>query len=345
MASITVPDAIYHVYSRSSLEEKIFKSDESKSYFREKLASLLKKHFYRCYGWSLMDDHYHLVLHCSDLPVCSFVQRLNTSFGLHYRKVHRGIGSAFEGRPAAVVVQDTYLKPLVRWVHLNPVRKGICTLKELKRYEWCGHREIVTGDCEKNVIDMTGLLDFFSGNNPRGAYRRYMLTPDDPQDDYLINSLRNANRGSYCFTKAESWVIGDPEFTSQALLLDGCKMIRVARYLRDNVRIETIAEQLTSVMKIGIEELKGRRPPENASVARKLLAFLAARCFDFSPSQIAAFLDVSAGTASKLIEGGFTCLAEHPLPPEASELIINHLPAYYRTALEAESRRLFHSET
>lgn len=340
MSSITVPNAIYHVYSRSAPSDRIFESDELKAYFRNKLASFLQKHFYRCYGWSLMDDHYHLVLHSSDLPVSSFVQRLNTSFGLHYKKIHTGIGSAFEGRPASVIVQDKYLKPLVRWVHLNPVRKGICTLKDLGRYEWCGHKEILTGDSEINVIDMTGLLDYFPGNNPRGAYRRYMKSENAPRDDYLIQSVRNVNRGSCCFTKAESWVIGDPEFTSLAFRQDGCKMIRVARYLRDNVTIDCIAQQLTSAMKIRTEDLKERRPPENVSVARKLFAFLAARCFDFSPSQIAGFLGISTGTVSKLINGGFDYLKDYSLPREALKLIINHLPAYYRNIYDQQTKLL-----
>jgi len=40
-----------------------------------------------------------------------------------------------------------YLEQLIRYIHLNPVRAGVCSaMRQLDRYPWTGHRGIVGND-------------------------------------------------------------------------------------------------------------------------------------------------------------------------------------------------------
>ena len=40
--------------------------------------------------------------------------------------------------------EDFYLKELVRYIHLNPIRAGIInSLDELKSYDYCGHSSLM----------------------------------------------------------------------------------------------------------------------------------------------------------------------------------------------------------
>jgi hypothetical protein len=50
-------------------------------------------------------------------------------------------GYLFQDRFKSIVTQDhLYIEELVRYVHLNPVRAGICSnLDSLLEYPWCGH--------------------------------------------------------------------------------------------------------------------------------------------------------------------------------------------------------------
>jgi len=47
----------------------------------------------------------------------------------------------FNGASKSIVCQeDVYLRELVRYIHLNPIRAGIVpTLTELNEYAYCGH--------------------------------------------------------------------------------------------------------------------------------------------------------------------------------------------------------------
>ncbi|MCK4486970.1 MAG: transposase, partial [Desulfobacterales bacterium] len=51
----------------------------------------------------------------------------------------------FQNRYKSIVCQeDAYLKELVRYIHLTPVRAGIVPgLKELNRYPYCGHSALM----------------------------------------------------------------------------------------------------------------------------------------------------------------------------------------------------------
>ena len=74
--------------------------------------------------------------------------------------------------------EDAYLKELVRYIHLNPVRAGIIqTLKELNRYAYCGHSALAgMGKKKRPWQDVDYVLGYFGkiAKRARKAYLRYV---------------------------------------------------------------------------------------------------------------------------------------------------------------------------
>ena len=72
--------------------------------------------------------------------------------------------------------EDVYLKKLVRYIHLNPVRAGIIqNLKELNKYAYYGHRT-VKGKEKSPWLDVDYVLGYFckTAKRARKAYLRYV---------------------------------------------------------------------------------------------------------------------------------------------------------------------------
>ena len=60
---------------------------------------------------------------------------------VNFNKRHRRHGHLFQNRYKSIVCQeDAYLKELVRYIHLNPLRaKIVSDIKELNKYAYSGH--------------------------------------------------------------------------------------------------------------------------------------------------------------------------------------------------------------
>jgi len=68
--------------------------------------------------------------------------------------------------------EDVYLKELVRYIHLNPLRaKVVKDINELGKYRWCGH-SVLMGKTEAGFQDTQYVLKSF-GQSIRQARRNY----------------------------------------------------------------------------------------------------------------------------------------------------------------------------
>lgn len=103
-----------------------------------------------------MDNHYHLILRINEFPLGEFMRLLNGVYAQYFRKETKMRGYLFQDRYKSIVTQDQhYIEEMVRYVHLNPLRAGICTdLEELNKYKWCGH-SVVMGESKWDVQNVS----------------------------------------------------------------------------------------------------------------------------------------------------------------------------------------------
>ena len=142
---LSVPGALHHVMARGIEGRPIFKSDEDRLKFLSLLAHGIAKSGFKCYAWVLMENHYHLLLRANEMPLSSFMRPLNSRYAHWFRKKSQSRGYLFQDRFKSIATQDQgYIEQLVRYIHLNPLRAGICrTIAELDRYPWSGHSALV----------------------------------------------------------------------------------------------------------------------------------------------------------------------------------------------------------
>jgi putative transposase len=132
-------------------------------------------------AYCLMPNHFHLLVR-ERVPggISKFMQKLTTGYTMYFNKRHDRTGSLFQGKfKATHVSEDTYLKYLMAYIHLNPVK--------LLEPEW---KEIGIKDLKKaqkflNQYDNSSFLDYANGERPesiiikREALPEYFLTSND----------------------------------------------------------------------------------------------------------------------------------------------------------------------
>ncbi len=115
-------DYYYHIYNKGINGTNIFSNSENKYYFLKQLNKYLKDDV-SIYAYCLMDNHFHLIIKVNsdtEIVTQSFSNFFN-SYAKAYNKQISRTGSLFEKHFKRIRLEnETYLKNLILYVHLNP---------------------------------------------------------------------------------------------------------------------------------------------------------------------------------------------------------------------------------
>ncbi|MFZ5642272.1 MAG: transposase [Bacillota bacterium] len=181
-ARLEYPGALYHVIQRGNNKEHIFERTEDKEYLIEQLRKSVAVDGIELYAYAVMSNHYHLALRTCVEPLRKVMHRINTRYGHYYNRANERSGHVFEGRYKAITVEnERYLISLIRYIHKNPVRAGICS--KIQDYHWSSDRFYRMP--ESSFVETGLLLDIISGGGLRSV-QKYNLFMDQ-EDDEPIN--------------------------------------------------------------------------------------------------------------------------------------------------------------
>ncbi|HYE11065.1 MAG TPA: transposase [Patescibacteria group bacterium] len=190
---------IYHVIARGNNKEYIFKESIDKGYFIKLLKESMKGMSFRIYGYVLMDNHYHLIVQVFNKKLQEIMHQINNKYSKYFNFKFKRVGHVFQGRYKAILVQDErYLLSLLRYVHQNPIKAGMC--KNIEEYKWCS--DVFYRTSNDSFINIDTVLDMLSVDRKDAIskYREYMRQIE--QTDY--ENVRVVGEEAYqimCSTK------------------------------------------------------------------------------------------------------------------------------------------------
>lgn len=135
----------YHVILRGINRQRIFEDAED----YERYLWLLTKYKDQCgfalYAWCLMPNHIHILLKEGKEPLSQVFQRIGASFVYWYNGKYERVGHLFQDRYKSEPVEDnTYFLSVLRYIHRNPVKAGICA--EPSEYPYSSYRNYFEND-------------------------------------------------------------------------------------------------------------------------------------------------------------------------------------------------------
>jgi putative transposase len=138
---LEIPYLLHHVIVRGIEKRDIFADDTDKERFIARLSDLLTKGSTKCFAWSLMTNHLHLLLMPTTVPLSDTMRRLLTSYAVYFNRKYQRSGHLFQNRYKSILCEEEpYFLELVCNIHLNPLRAGLVSdLESLERYPWSGH--------------------------------------------------------------------------------------------------------------------------------------------------------------------------------------------------------------
>ncbi len=159
-----LPGATYHVMLRGNGGERIFFNDQDRCRMCLLIQEGVERYSHRLLGYCFMTNHIHLAIQVGQVKLSRIMQNLAFRYARYLNRKHKRIGHVFQGRFKSILVDsDRYLKELVRYIHLNPVRAGMVNLPE--EYRWCSH-SVYLGSNELVWLTKDPVLSRFSDREP-----------------------------------------------------------------------------------------------------------------------------------------------------------------------------------
>ena len=312
-ARIDTAGALHHIMVRGIEGCNIFRNDDDRDNFIERLGKILFESDTSCYAWALMPNHFHLLLQTGSIPISTVMRRLLTGYALYYNKKHRRRGHLFQNRFKSILCQrDSYFLELVRYIHLNPLRaKIVDSLEELDRYKYSGH-SIVLGRNKKaewqNTEEVTGMFgDYLSA--ARRSYRSFIkkgITEGKRQDLSGGGLLRSAGgwegvkalREEKVYQKNDERILGDSNFVEQVMSSADEAMERKYKLSAEGVNLDSLTNRVSKIFGVKEKEIwspgKFRRMVE----ARSVLCYWAVRELGVSMTMLSREIGISVAAIS-----------------------------------------------
>lgn len=198
---IEYPNAFYHVMNRGASRQAVYLTDDDYKIFLETLKETSKIFSLRIIAYSLMPNHYHLLVQTPKANLSKAMRYLNGVYTQRFNRNHKKDGPLFRGRYKAILVQeDEYLTHLIRYIHLNPVQANLA--EEALNHPFSSHKHYLRAKNEGDWLFVLLGLSFFSSKTRKAlkAYRQFMKNGVDARTKAFYNK------------KHQNPILGDPDF-------------------------------------------------------------------------------------------------------------------------------------
>ena len=154
---------IYHVMVRGINRQDIFFDDEDYQRFLETMKRVKENRRCAIYGYCLMGNHVHLILHEKAEELSVIMQRMGTSYAWWYNQKYDRGGHVFQNRFQSETVEtEAYLLGVLRYIHNNPVKAKLVARPE--EYRWSSCQAYYEQKDSEGLLQASFILDILNSS-------------------------------------------------------------------------------------------------------------------------------------------------------------------------------------
>jgi REP element-mobilizing transposase RayT len=311
--------------ARGIERRKIFRNDDDRNEFLERLELILTETQTPCYAWALIPNHFHLLLKTGSVPIATVMRRLLSGYAQSFNRRHRRHGHLFQNRYKSILCQqDSYLLELVRYIHLNPLRaRNVPDLRRLNTYPFCGHG-VLLGKRKNQFQDTKTVFKQFGGTieTARDKYRAYIKKgiPKGKRPELngggLVRSAGGwtavkALRKSGLFQKADQRILGDGDFVERVLRHIDERLESTYELKTQGYDFKKIVQRVAQLLDMPEEEVTRAGKQRSVVKARSLVCYWAHRELGMSQTELARKFSVSQPAVCAAVQNGQKIVQAH----------------------------------
>lgn len=307
-ARLDAPGVLHHIMIRGIERRKIFRDDNDRDDFLSRLERLIPATRTSCFAWAFMPNHAHFLFRTGSVPIATLMRRLLTGYAVYFNHRHKRSGQLFQNRYKSILCQeDSYLKELVRYIHLNPVRAGLVKdLTELSKYAYCGH-SVLMSKRRRDWQDTDYVLSYFGKQRKQAGWHYEAFVEEglrqgrreDLVGGGLIRSLGGwsavkANNLKGAFIKSDERILGDGEFVESILSEAAETFERKYAMKRLGYDLDKVAKRAAAVCAVEANDIFSRTKQPDRVKARSLFCYWASSELGITYTELSRRIGISA---------------------------------------------------
>jgi hypothetical protein len=246
------------------------------------------------------------------------MRRLLTGYAVSFNLRHRRSGHLFQNRFKSILCQeDIYLKQLIAYIHLNPLRAGlVSSFKALAEYPYGGHSAVM-GYVQTKFQDVDFILNLF-GDEESIARTNYEIYVDGAaslgqRPELVGGGLIRSNGGwgvlkdarkARIHLKGDERILGESDFVKKVLSMHKERFERRYWLRSKGYDFDWLLQRAADRLRIEtVEILKPGKQPQR-SRARSLVCFWAVREMGMSATDVGRLLNLSQPAVSRAVVRG-----------------------------------------
>lgn len=136
-ARSTLPDGTFHVTARGVARQVIFRDGIDYAEFQRQLLRVRDEYQWSLYAYSLLPNHYHLVVGSTQPDLTKGMHKLNGRYAQRFNRRYDRVGHLFQDRFSSYIVDsEEHFDRTVAYVLANPVEAGLCN--DASEWLWSG---------------------------------------------------------------------------------------------------------------------------------------------------------------------------------------------------------------
>lgn len=319
LARLDAPGVIHHVIIRGIDRKKIFRDNRDRNDMIDRLSDLLPVTNTACYAWAFLPNHAHFLFRSGDSSLSTLMRRLLTGYAVNFNRRHKRHGHLFQNRYKSIICQEEiYLKELVRYIHLNPLRaKLVSNMNGLNRYKYCGHG-VLMGRRNCAWQDMQYVLACFGRHVSEGRENYYSYLKEGMNQGRrpelvgggLIRSLggwaeaKKLRLKGRDRMKGDERILGDGDFVMNILSVANERMDRRYELKSLGYDLDKVEQRVLDLYQIERGDLYSKSRQKIRAEARSVFCYWAVRELGVEGSHMANRLMMSqAGVAYAIKKG------------------------------------------
>jgi hypothetical protein len=194
-----------------------------------------------------MGNHCHLLMKADNDSIDSSIKRIAGSYVYWYNRKYDRSGHLFQDRfKSEAVEDDRYLLAVLRYIHQNPVKAGLCV--DVAEYEFSSYNEYIKE--RSGIIDTAFILSMIDKEEFIGFHRR--------GNDNIMDA---EEKGKYVSDKDAAAMIRKIAKCNSTTDLQALETMHrdevIAELLRNRLSIRQIS-RLTGISKGTVEKISKR---------------------------------------------------------------------------------------
>ena len=223
----TSATGFYHVILVGNNHQRIFEDREDCRKFLYVLSDSRQTYGFTILAYCLMTNHVHLLIRPGKIALSNVFMSFGARYVRWYNEKYARTGHLFQERYKSKPVNDLpYLLTVVRYIHLNPVKAGICRTPQ--QYEFSSFSSYF----KDPMIDSSYMLTLISRDEFVGFH-------SVPNDDECMDIDRKTEK-----------MLTDPQAIGEMTRISGCKNATEFQRLAQSARDEALHQMLASGVRI-----------------------------------------------------------------------------------------------